>query len=157
MSRSGIRRVALDLRGLTGRTEIFRVSAAAKHDAEVDDWLTDVRDELRDIARYWITQLRQCGDDVCVRIHDGCPVTCIGDAPFGYVNAFTVHVNVGFFYGAALPDPHGMLAGSGKRMRHVKIRPSVEIDSAALRSLVCAAYSDLTARLDAEERTSGNA
>jgi hypothetical protein len=31
-----------------------------------------------------------------------CPVACLGDAPFGYVNVFTSHVNVGFFQGAAL-------------------------------------------------------
>jgi hypothetical protein len=37
-------------------------------------------------------------------LHDGCPVACLGDAPFGYVNVFHAHVNVGFFHGAALPD-----------------------------------------------------
>jgi hypothetical protein len=45
----------------------------------------------------------------------------VGDAPFGYVNSFKSHVNVGFFQGAGLKDPAGLLEGSGKRKRHVKI------------------------------------
>src|SRR5437763_10647989 len=49
--------------------------------------------------------MRKCGDEVRELLHDGCPVACLGDAPFGYVNVFASHVNVGFFHGAALPDP----------------------------------------------------
>jgi hypothetical protein len=47
--------------------------------------------------------MRGCGDDVRELVHDGCPVACVADAPFGYVNVFRTHVNVGFFYGAMLP------------------------------------------------------
>jgi hypothetical protein len=43
-------------------------------------------------------------DRVQELLHDGCPVACLGDAPFGYVNVFTSHVNVGFFHCAALPE-----------------------------------------------------
>ena len=83
-------------------------------------------------------------------MHDGCPVACVGDAPFGYVNTFTAHANVGFFHGAALPDPAGLLEGSGKYMRHVKLRPGVVSDSAGLRRLIENAYSDIKARLDVD-------
>ncbi len=38
-------------------------------------------------------------------LHDGCPVACLGVAPFGYVNVFKSHVNVGFFHGTDLPEP----------------------------------------------------
>ena len=71
----------------------------------------------------WFEQMRQCGDDVRELMHDGCPVACVEDAPFAYVNEFKSHVNVGFFYGAMLEDPAGILEGSGKRMRHVKLKP----------------------------------
>ncbi len=80
-------------------------------------------------------------------MHDGCPVACIEDAPFGYVNTFKSHVNVGFFYGAMLNDPAGQLEGSGKRMRHVKLKSGVELDAAALGDLIDAAYRDIRARL----------
>ena len=83
-------------------------------------------------------------------MHDGCPVACAEYAPFGYVNSFKGHVNVGFFFGAALEDPAGLLEGSGKRMRHVKLSPGGELNAAALSDLIDAAYVDIRARLDAE-------
>jgi len=74
--------------------------------------------------------MRACGDDVRELIHDGCPVACVEDVAFGYVNAFRSHVNVGFFHGAALKDPAGLLEGAGKRMRHVKLKPMQSFNSA---------------------------
>jgi hypothetical protein len=56
-------------------------------------------------------------------------------------------VNVGFFYGAALEDAAGLLEGSGKRMRHVKLNPSREFNAAALSGLIDAAYLDIKVRL----------
>ena len=141
------RRVALDLRGLTGKTDIFRLSSGVKRDPAVDSWLAGDPIELRSIAKQWFVQMRQCGGDVRELIHDSCPVACVGDAPFGYVNSFKSHVNVGFFYGAALEDPAGLLEGSGKHMRHVKLKPGLELNSAALRNLIDAAYLDIRARL----------
>jgi hypothetical protein len=81
-------------------------------------------------------------------LHDGCPVACLGDAPFGYVNAFTSHVNVGFFHGAALPDPARLLQGTGKFMRRVKLRPETPTNAAALSRLIDAAYPGIKARVD---------
>src|SRR5688572_29544908 len=92
-------------------------------------------------------KMRRCGTDVRELMHDGCPVACVDDAPFGYVNAFRAHVNVGFFQGATLPDPAGLLQGTGKFMRHVKIRPGLVIDTSALEALIRAAYMDIGVRL----------
>jgi hypothetical protein len=61
---------------------------------------------------------------------------------------FTAHVNVGFFYGAALADPKRLLQGSGKRMRHVKLTPGTSIDGEELRSLIAAAYLDIKERVE---------
>jgi hypothetical protein len=152
------RRIALDLRGLIGRTDILRLARGVKTDPAVDIWLTDGQIELRSIAQTWFARMRQCGDDVQELMHDGCPVACVEDAPFGYVNSFKSHVNVGFFYGAALEDPAGLLQGSGKYMRHVKLRPGLEFNTAALRNLVDAAYLDIGARLRGERiRSKGDA
>ena len=96
--------------------------------------------------------MRKCGDEVRELLHDGCPVACLGDAAFGYVNVFTSHVNVGFFQGAVLPDPARLLQGTGKFMRHVKLRPGAAIDSASLRKLVETAYLDIKARVENESR-----
>jgi hypothetical protein len=94
--------------------------------------------------------MRQCGDDVRDLMHDGCPVACVENAPFGYVNTFKTHVDVGFFYGAMLEDPAGLLEGSGKRMRHVKLDPSRELNAGALSNLIDAAYVDIKVRLGAD-------
>jgi hypothetical protein len=139
----------LDLRGLSGREDIWRFSGAVKRDPAIDIWLTDGPVELRSIAQKWFTQLRMRGDDVRELMHDGCPVACVEDAPFGYVNSFKDHVNVGFFYGALLEDPAGLLEGSGKRMRHVKLNPGRPVNTAALGDLVDAAYVDIRARVRA--------
>jgi hypothetical protein len=72
----------------------------------------------------------------------------LGNAPFGYVNVFTAHVNVGFFHGAALPDPAGLLQGTGKFMRHVKLRIGTAINAAALTSLIEEAYADIKDRVE---------
>jgi len=88
------------------------------------------------------------GDEVREILHDGCPVACLGDAPFGYVNVFTAHVNVGFFHGAGLPDPSRLLQGAGKRMRHVKLRPGMAADTASLLRIIQAAYSDIKTRVE---------
>lgn len=105
--------------------------------------------ELRVIARHWFDVLRNCGDDVREVMHDDQPTACVGDAAFAYVDAFTAHVNIGFFCGADLADPAGLLEGTGKSMRHVKLRPGVDIDGAALVGLIESAYRDMKRRLDA--------
>jgi len=97
--------------------------------------------------------MRKCGDEVREVLHDGCPTACLGDAPFGYVNVFASHVNVGFFQGAALAnaalaDPARLLEGKGKFMRHVKLRPGTATNVAALTRLIDAAYSDIKARVE---------
>lgn len=150
MRRDKSHRIPLDPRGLIDRIEIFRLSGGVKRDPTVDLWLNGDPAELRSIANAWFAHMRQCGDDVLELMHDGCPVVCVEDAPFAYVNSFKSHVNVGFFYGAFLDDPAGLLAGSGKRMRHVKVRHGHELNAAALSDLIAVAYSDIKSRLDAD-------
>jgi hypothetical protein len=72
----------------------------------------------------------------------------LGDVPFGYVNVFTSHVNVGFFQGAGPPHPAHLLQGTGKFMRHVKVRQGTAINDAALSTLIDAAYSDIKVRVE---------
>ncbi len=58
---------------------------------------------------------------------------------FCYISAQKSDVNLGFYYGAELPDPNGLLQGAGKLLRHVKIREPKAIRSPALRRLLKAA------------------
>jgi hypothetical protein len=58
---------------------------------------------------------------------------------FLYVAAYTKGVNMGFWAGTSLPDPDGLLEGTGKRSRHVKIRDLADVQRPALRALIRAA------------------
>lgn len=120
---------------------------AARRDAGVEAWFAKGPPELKAIARQWFGAMRGCGGDVRELLHDGHPTACVGEAAFGYVNAFTAHVNVGFFRGAELPDPEGLLLGTGKFMRHVKLHPGEPMDSKSLKRLIDAAYRDMKRRL----------
>jgi hypothetical protein len=128
---------------------LFLLPGALRQDPLVEAWLAARPGELGDLARYWFDVMRQCGGDVREWLHDGHPTACVGDAAFGYVNAFTAHVNVGFFHGSVLPDPERLLVGSGKFMRHVKLQPEMLVDQAALTKLIHDAYADIQARIDA--------
>ena len=103
--------------------------------------------ELGLIARRWFEVMRACGDDVRELLHDGHPTACVDDAAFGYVNAFKAHVNVGFFRGAEIADPESLLEGTGKLMRHVKLRPERDVDPNALTKLIKTAYADMKGRV----------
>ena len=130
------------------RTAILRFNGAVERDPAIDAWMNEHGDELGAIAREWFETMRKCGDEVRELLHDGHPVACLGDAPFGYVNVFTSHVNVGFFHGAALPDPARLLQGTGKFMRHVKLRPGSATSDAALSRLIDLAYWDIKERVE---------
>jgi hypothetical protein len=130
------------------RAQLLRFNGAVERDPAIDAWTKHHAGELGAIAHHWFQVMRNCGDEVRELLHDGCPVACLGDVPFAYVNAFTSHVNVGFFHGAALPDPAQLLQGTGKFMRHVKLRPKTAPNAAALNRLIDAAYSDIKARVE---------
>ena len=127
--------------------QLLRFHGSRKRDPDVEAWMKAHAGDLGQIAHQWFAAMRKCGDDVRELLHDGHPTACIGDAAFGYVNAFKAHVNVGFFRGAELPDPNGLLEGTGRFMRHVKIRPGHAVDTAALMHLIRAAYVDMKRRL----------
>jgi hypothetical protein len=130
------------------RTELLRFNGAVKRDPAIDAWMKEHAGELGAIADQWFGVMRECGDEVRELLHDGCPVACLGDAPFGYVNVFTAHVNVGFFQGAALRDPACLLEGTGKFMRHVKLRLGTATNAIELSRLIEAAYADIKARVE---------
>lgn len=130
-------------------TKLFTLHGTLPRDPAIDAWFRSHSGELGSVALHWFTVMRQCGDEMREIVHDGCPVACLGNAPFASVNVFISHVNVGFFRGATLPDPARLLQGTGKLMRHVKLKPGMASDTDALTRLIHAAYSDMQARIAA--------
>ncbi len=131
-------------------SQLFRFTSAVRRDPAIESWMHEHAGKLGAIARRWFEVMRDCGYDVRELLHDGHPTACVEDAAFAYVNAFKTHVNVGFFRGAKLSDPDGLLEGTGKFMRHVKLRPERDVDATALRKLIETAYTDMKGRLKAE-------
>jgi hypothetical protein len=131
-------------------SQLFRFPNTVKRAPAIEAWMQDHSDELGAIAQRWFEVMRNCGDDVRELLHDGHPTACVGDAAFAYVNAFKAHVNVGFFRGAEIADPSGILEGTGKFMRHVKLRPESDVDASALTALIQTAYADMKDRLATE-------
>ena len=127
--------------------DLLRFPSAVRRDLRIEAWFFDITDPLRLMVRPWFELMRDCGADVRELVNDGCPVACVGDAPFGYVNAFKAHANIGFFHGAMLADPANLLEGAGKRMRHVKLRPGEALNADALSDLIAEAYGDIRHRL----------
>src|SRR6185295_13811383 len=136
-------------------SRVLRFSGAVKRDPAVQAWLNGQPEDLRAMARPWFERMRECGDDVRELMHDGCPTACVADAGFGYVNTFRAHVNVGFFRGATLPDPVGLLEGVGKLGRHVKLKPRTPLDASALEAVITEAYLNIKACLRAEDEPAG--
>lgn len=126
----------------------MRFPAALERDPDIDAWMAGRNDALGELAGKWFEVMRNCGDDVREILHDKHPTACVGDAAFAYVNAFTAHVNVGFFHGARLCDPAKLLEGTGKFMRHVKLRPGTAADHDALQELIEQAYYDVQRKLE---------
>jgi len=130
---------------------LFTLEGALQHDPAVERWFTAPPAQLRSIAQSWFQTIRSAGPDVIELLHDGYPTACVGNLALCYVNAFSEHVNVGFFFGSVLLDPSRLLEGSGRFMRHVKVGPNASSHKADLRKLIADAYADIKSRLPRDE------
>ncbi len=131
-------------------SKLFRFSGAVPRHSEVEAWFSGA-EPLRQLAETWFERLRESGPDVRELLHDGHPTACVDDAAFAYVDAFSAHVNLGFYEGASLPDPASLLEGAGKRMRHVKLRWGQPVNELALIDLIAVAHRDMRRRVDSGE------
>ncbi|WP_108125302.1 DUF1801 domain-containing protein [Saccharospirillum mangrovi] len=127
---------------------LFTLNNAVEQDQAVEEWLGSREGRLGELARHWFAVVRQCGPDVLEIMHDGMATACVGEAAFAYVAVYTAHLNIGFFRGAELDDPHKLLEGTGKMMRHVKVRPGAEPDEEALTELIHHSYAVIQRRLE---------
>lgn len=128
-------------------SQILRYTGNDIQPIDFEPWLEGKPEVLRPIAKRWFDVIRYVGDDVEAIFHDNYPIGCVENAPFAYVNVFTKHVNIGFFYGAELPDKMKLMEGSGKRMRHIKLWPDKKIDEHAIADLINLSYVDIKSRL----------
>ena len=78
---------------------------------------------------------------------------CFGFGPkkmseaYAYLMPQKAHLNLGFFHGAALADPEGLLEGTGKALRHVKLGSIEAAGRPAIAGLIDAARAERGAAL----------
>lgn len=61
---------------------------------------------------------------------------------YAYIAVQGSHVNLGFYHGASLTDPSGLLEGTGKRLRHIRVRDVASAKSPAIAALLRKAIAD---------------
>ncbi len=112
---------------------------------QMDDYINSYMPELQAIIR----ALRDIAIKSMPGAHEMIYHAAIGysptQSPFDricYIAPQKNYVNLGFFFGANLPDPQHFLVGEGKRMRHIKVRSREDAGNPALEQLMKEAWKD---------------
>ena len=100
-----------------------------------EPWLASLQPPLRPIAESLRRLILEADPDLSESIKWGNPTFERG-GKVCYLAATKAYVSLGFFNGAALTDPEGIIEGTGKKMRHVKLRVLEDIRSELLSSWV---------------------
>jgi hypothetical protein len=118
---------------------------------QVRDWLN----KLPTNKKPAVNNLRELIGSVAPEAHEIIYHDALGYGPTDsgfdrilYVTVFEKHINLGFFFGGFLHDPQGLLLGSGKRMRHIKIEYMQDSDNQAIKSLLEQAWADGLKRVE---------
>ena len=107
-----------------------------------DDALADSSDQVQEIARRLRDLIVEVYPDVVEVPWPRQRIVGYGVGPkkmsehFCYIGAHREHANLGFYYGAELPDPEGLMAGTGKKLRHIKVRDAEGIGQSSLRRYI---------------------
>ena len=112
----------------------------------VEEWLSNLPPDLQLITK----KLRAVARKNMPGAHEFIYHNAIGystsDSPFDRICYIAPqkkgYVNFGFFFGAGLPDPHTLLIGDGKRLRHVKIWSVNQAKDSALAKLIAATWNE---------------
>jgi hypothetical protein len=107
-----------------------------------DDVVAGVATEVEEIARRLRALIEAIHPDAVEVPRPGERTSGYGVGPrkmsetYAYIAPQTTYVNLGFYHGVSLPDPAGLLEGTGKELRHVKIRSIEEADQPPVRHLI---------------------
>jgi hypothetical protein len=131
-------------------SKLFRFSGAARRDPAIDAWMHQHSGEL---GRSHSSGLKQCATPATM--FESYCTTVIQRRAYmmrhsGTSTPFERKLMSGSFVAPNLPIPSNCSIGTGKFMRHVKLRPDRDVDAAALEKLIATAYTDMKRRLDAE-------
>ena len=110
-----------------------------------DELVAGVEPDLAAIARRLRAIIRAVDKSTVETVRLGDNAATYGVGPkkmtdgYAYIMPMRHYVNLGFYQGALLADPERLLAGTGKRLRHIKIRSVSEANRPAVRALLAKA------------------
>lgn len=113
-----------------------------------DELLEASSEEIRTIARALRAMVLDLHTDTTEVVRLGDRASTFGHGPkkmsegYAYIQPHKNWVNLGFYMGAMLADPEGLLEGTGKKLRHVKVRSLADATTDGLRALVEAAIAE---------------
>lgn len=116
--------------------------------SEFEQLFVDVQPDLRTVCEMLRSVIVELHPDYCEVIWPKQRIASYGVGPkkmsqhYVYVAPQTRHVNLGLYHGATAADPSGLLEGTGKRLRHVKIRSLAEATAAPVRRLIAEAIAE---------------
>ncbi|GAB3339794.1 hypothetical protein GCM10027299_52680 [Larkinella ripae] len=107
----------------------------------VDAFLADYKPEIRDIALKVRELVQRILPEAYESVHTGYKTIAYGTGPrmsdeICYIAPLSSSVNLGFNYGTQLPDPNGLLKGTGKLLRHIKFESPDEIAAPGITELL---------------------
>ncbi|HEX7180903.1 MAG TPA: DUF1801 domain-containing protein [Thermoanaerobaculia bacterium] len=120
-------------------------STSPKRGQSLDEYIAGLEPWQAEIASALRKLVREAEPDLAEVVKWGQPVFEAG-GPVCYIKPFKSHVNFGFWRGAELQDPEGLLEVGGSKMGHVKLKEKGEIRKKAFQELVRQAV-DLNRRL----------
>jgi hypothetical protein len=114
----------------------------------IDDVLKDVEEPLAAIVLRLRAIIIDVDPDTTEQPRPGDNALSYGVGPkkmkegYAYIAPQRGYVNLGFYRGTSLPDPVGLLEGTGKGLRHVKIRSLEDAERAEVRELIATAVAE---------------
>ncbi len=112
---------------------------------QMDDYINSFAPELQAIIRTLRGIATKSMPEAYEMIYHAAIGYSLTQSPFDricYIAPQKNYVNLGFFFGAHLPDPQHLLVGEGKRMRHIKVRSVEDASNPALEELMKMAWKD---------------
>lgn len=113
-----------------------------------DDILASARPELRPVCKSLRRLISSLHKNFLEVVWPKQRIASFGVGPkkmtehYAYIAVQSSHVNLGFYHGASLSDPAGLLEGTGAMLRHVKLRSVDDTKARAVAALLREAIAD---------------
>ena len=147
-------RLAIRMQQESGRRAWTIIGMSTAKLGHFDDLIQLANAPLRPIMERLRSIILEIDPEVCQVVRLGDRAATYGCGPrkmiegYSYIMPFANWVNLGFFRGASLADPQNLLAGSGKKMRHVKIRSLEDAERPGVRQLIVDACAERRSALN---------